>query len=166
MCIILHCRVLLPCTFSCTPLCIPFSLLPSLPPSTPLFGGHFMFVQPSLAHPDVMLDWLTAEPMWRTDNKIYQHNHEQPEFGTQCGAYSQWTGAHTHRCNTQLLGDIASHPQLRQHHELAHVGQPAANSRSHTKNNFFPWKNTCKCMTFTVRLTGQHQAVHNTITYQ
>ena len=32
-----------------------------------------MFVQPSLAHPDAMLVWLTAEPMWRTDNKIYQH---------------------------------------------------------------------------------------------
>ena len=30
-----------------------------------------MFVQPSLAHPDVMLVWLTAEDMWRTDNKIY-----------------------------------------------------------------------------------------------
>ena len=32
-----------------------------------------MFVQPSLAHPDVMLVWLTADPMCRTDNKIYQH---------------------------------------------------------------------------------------------
>ena len=32
-----------------------------------------MFVQPSLAHPDVMLVWLTAEPIWRTDNKAYQH---------------------------------------------------------------------------------------------
>ena len=32
-----------------------------------------MFVQPSLAHPDAMLVWLTAEAMWRTGNKIYQH---------------------------------------------------------------------------------------------
>ena len=33
------------------------------------------------------------------------------------------------------------------------------------KNDFFPWKNTCKHMTFTVRPTGWHQAVHDTITY-
>ena len=31
-----------------------------------------MFVQPSLAHPDAMFVWLTAELMWRTDNKVYQ----------------------------------------------------------------------------------------------
>ena len=140
-----------------------------------------------------MLVWLTAESMWRTDNKVYQPvlskadllsclstamglehepllpnrvvNPQQPNSGAQCGAYGQWTGLHTHRCNTQLLGDIASHPQLRgQHHQLAHVGQPVANSISHTKNNFFLWKNTCELMTFTVRPTGQHQVVHNTIT--
>ena len=81
-------------------------------------------------------------------------------------AYGQWTGPNTHRCNTQLLGDIASHPQLRrQHHQLAHVSWPAVNSRSHTKNDFFPQENTRNHMTFAVRLTGQHQAVCNTITY-
>ena len=70
---------------------------------------------------------------------------------------------HTH---TQLLGDITSHPQLRrQHHQLAHVAWPVANSRSHTKNDFFLRKNTSQCMTFTVRLTGQHQAVQDTITH-
>ena len=62
----------------------------------------------------------------------------QSKFGIQCGAHGWWTGPHTHRCNTQLLGDIASHPQLRQHHQLAHVNQPVANSRSHTKSGFFP----------------------------
>ena len=100
--------------------------------------------------------------MWRTENKVYQPilfkadllscmsttvgledeplipngvvNPQQHESGTQSGAYGQWTGPHTHRCNTQLLGDIASHPQLRRrHHQLAHVGQLVANSRSHTK---------------------------------
>ena len=89
----------------------------------------------------MMLVWLNAEPMWRTDNKVYQPilskadllsclstavdlehepllqngvvNLQQPNFATQCGAYGWWTGPHTHRCNTQLLGDITSHPQLR-----------------------------------------------------
>ena len=90
----------------------------------------------------------------------------QPNSGTQCGAYGQWTGPYAHRCNTQLLGEIASHPQLsRQHHQLAHVSQPVANSRSHTKNDFFQQKNTSQCMTFPVRPTGWHQAVHTTITH-
>ena len=103
---------------------------------------------------------------YRTENKTYQHlipkaaslsllsstvdpgyeplpsngvvNLQQPKSGTQWGAYSQWTGPHTYHCNAGLLGDIASHPQLRQHHQLAHFGQPVANSRSRIKNNFFP----------------------------
>ena len=70
-----------------------------------------------------------------------------------------------HTSVTHLFGDIASHPQLRQHHQLAHLGQPVAKGRCHTKNYFFPWKNTCNCTTLTVRLTGQHQAVCNTISY-
>ena len=130
---------------------------------------------------------------YRTKNKTYQHlipkaallsllsttvgpEHEllllngvvnpwQPKSGTQCGAFGCWTGLSTYQCNAELLGDIASHSRLRQHHQLAHVGWPVANSRSHTKNNFFPWKNTCKCMTFTVRPTGQHQAVCIAIAY-
>ena len=194
MCIVLHCRILL--LLPSTPSCIPFTILPNIPPSLLLFGRCFIFVQPSLAHPDAMLVWfipvqLTAEPMWRTDNKAYQHilfkvdllscfptavgpkhkpllpnrvlNPWWPKSGTQCGAYGWWTGLHTHRCKTQLLGDIAGHPQLRQHHQLSHVDCPAANSRNHTKNDFFPWKNICQCMTFAVRPTGQHQAVCNTI---
>ena len=141
---------------------------------------------------DVMLVWLTVEPMWRTDNKVYQlilskadllsclsttmgleHepllmnrvvNPQQPKFGAQCGAHGWCTGPHTLRCNTQLLGDIASHPQLRrQHHQLAHVGHPVANNSSHTKNDFFQQKNTSQHTTFTVRPTGQYQAVCNTI---
>ena len=88
---------------------------------------------------------------YRTDNKVYQHliskatslsllsttigpehepllpngvvNPQQPKFGTQCGVYDQWTGPQTYQCNGELLGDIASYPQLRQHHQLAHVGQ-------------------------------------------
>ena len=81
-------------------------------------------------------------------------------------ACGQWTGPHIHRCNTQLLGDIASHPPLRrQHHQLAHVCWPVANSRSHMKNDFFQQKNTSQHTTFTVRLTGQHQAVCNDITH-
>ena len=46
MCIVLHCRVL--------SVYLPVYLLPYL-------------------YSDVMLVWLTAEPMWRTDNKIYRH---------------------------------------------------------------------------------------------
>ena len=130
---------------------------------------------------------------YQTDNKAYQHiiskaallnllsatvgpEHEplllnrvvnpwQPEFCTQCGAYGQWTGPQTCKSNDELLGDIPSHPQLKQHHQLAHVSWLVAHSRSHTKNDFFPWKNTCKHMTFIVRLTGQHQSVSNTISY-
>ena len=107
--------------------------------------------------------------MWRTDNKVYQSilskadllsclstavglehepllpngvvNPQQPKFGTQCGAHGWWTGPHTHRCNTQLLGDTASHPQLRrQHHQLAHVSWPVADSRSRTKKQFLTAK--------------------------
>ena len=81
-------------------------------------------------------------------------NLQQSDSGAQCGAYGQWTGPHTHRCNTHLLGDIAIHPPLRrQHHQLAHVGQLAADSRSHTKNDFFQRKNT----------EGQNEAVCYTI---
>ena len=65
-----------------------------------------------------------------------------------------------------LTGDIASHPQLRrQHHQLAHVGWPAAYARSCTKNDFFQQKHASQCTPFTVRLTGQHQAVCNNITH-
>ena len=60
-------------------------------------------------------------------------NLQQTKSGAQCRAYGQWTGPQTYQCNAELLGDIASHPQLRQHYQLAHVGQPVANSRSHTK---------------------------------
>ena len=98
---------------------------------------------------------------YRTENKAYQHlipkaallsllsttvgpehepflpngvvNPQQPKFGAQCGAYGQWTGPNTYRYNVELLGDTASFPKLRQHHQLAHVGQPVADSRSHTK---------------------------------
>ena len=45
MCIVLHCRVL--------SVYLPVFLLPYL-------------------YSDAMLVWLTAEPMWRTDNKVYQ----------------------------------------------------------------------------------------------
>ena len=102
---------------------------------------------------------------YRTENKTYQHlipksallsllsttvgpEHEplppngvvnlwQPKSGTQCGAYGQWTGPYTYQCNVELLGDIASHPQGRQHHQLAHISQLVANSRSHTKTISF-----------------------------
>ena len=61
-------------------------------------------------------------------------NLQQPKFGTQCGAYGWWTGPYTHNCNTQMLGVIASHPQLRtQHHQLAHVSWPVADAWSCTK---------------------------------
>ena len=84
MCIVLHCRILL-LLLPCTPSCIPFTILPNIPPSLLLFGRCFIFVQPSLAHPDAMLVWfipeqLTAEPMWRTDNKAYQNNLIQSGF--------------------------------------------------------------------------------------
>ena len=50
----------------------------------------------------------------------------------------EWTGPQTYQSNAELLGDIARHPQLKQHHHLAHVGWLAANNRSLTKNDFFP----------------------------
>ena len=90
---------------------------------------------------------------YRTENKTYQHlipkavlfsllsttvdpEHEpflpngvanpwQPKSGTQCGDYGQWTGPYTYQCNAELLGDIASHPEGRQYHQLAHVSWPA-----------------------------------------
>ena len=102
---------------------------------------------------------------YRTENKTYQHlipkvallsflsttvgpehepllpngvvNLQQPQSGTQYGACGWWTGPHTYQCDAELLGDIASHPQVRQHHQLAHVGQLAANSRSCTKTISF-----------------------------
>ena len=91
-------------------------------------------------------------------------NLQLPNIGTQCGAYGRWTRPQTHRCETQLLGDIASHPTLRRKHQLAHVSQPAANGRSHTKINFSQLKNTSDHTTFAMHPTGQHQAVHATIT--
>ena len=95
-------------------------------------------------------------------------NLQQPNSGTQCGAHGRWTDPNAHRHNTQLLGDSASHPPLRRHqnhHQLAHVSWPAANVGSHMKINFFQEKNSSKCMTFAVQLTGQHQAVCTTITH-
>ena len=89
----------------------------------------------------------------------------QPNSGAQCGAHGRWTGPETHRCETQLLGDIASHPTLRRQHQIAHVGWPAADAWSHTKSNFSQQKNTSECMTFAVQLAGWHQAVHATNTH-
>ena len=102
---------------------------------------------------------------YRTENKAYQHiipkayllsllsttvgpEHEpllpngvvspwQSKFDAQYGAYNWWTGPQTYQNSAELLGDIASHPQLRKHHQLVHVGQLAANSRSHTKTISF-----------------------------
>ena len=77
-------------------------------------------------------------------------NLQQPNFGTQCGARGRWTGSQTHRCDTQLLGDIASHPALRRKHPLAHVSWPAAYVESHMKNDFSQQKNTSEHMAFVV----------------
>ena len=66
---------------------------------------------------------------------------------------------------TQLLGDIASHPTLRRKHQLAHVSQLEAETRSHMKNNFSQQKNISEHTTFAVQPTGQHQAVHYPITH-
>ena len=143
MCIVLHSRVLL------VYLPVYLSVYPSV------------YLLPYL-YSDVMLVWLTVEPMWITDNKVYQPilskadllsclstamglehepllpngvvNPQQPKFGTQCGAHGQWTGTHTHRCNTQLLGDITSHPQLRrQHHQLAYQLAGSQQQKSYKK---------------------------------
>ena len=128
--------------------------------------------------------------MWRTDNKAYQHisskadflsclstamglehepllpngvvNPQQPKFGAQCGVYDQLTGLHTHRCNTQLLGDIASHPQLRQYHQLAHVGWLVQTAEVIQKTISFHERTLVNIWHLQ---WGQHQAVHNTITY-
>ena len=82
---------------------------------------------------------------YKTENKAYQHiipkaallsplsttigpeheplllnrvvNLQQTESVTQCGAYGWWTGSQTYQCNAELLGDTASYPQLRQHHQ-------------------------------------------------
>ena len=85
-------------------------------------------------------------------------NPQQPlNSGTQCGAHGRWTDPNACRHNTQLLHDSAGHPPLRRHqhhHQLAHVGQPAADVRSHMKINLSPEKNSSKCMTFAVLPTG------------
>ena len=53
MCIFLHCRVLL------------VHLLVDLFVYPPC-------ISPPCLYSDVMLVWFTVEPMWRTDNKVYQ----------------------------------------------------------------------------------------------
>ena len=185
MCTVLHCRVLSLVVLLLWYLLLYLLVYPSVYPPVHLLPYLYS---------DAMLVWLTVEPMWRTDNKVYQFflskadllsclstvvglvhnpplpngvvNLQQPKFGTQWGTHGQWTEPHTHRHNTQLLGDITSHPQLRRHcHQLAHVGWPAANARSHIKNDFFQQKNASECMTFAVRLTGKYQPVHDTITH-
>ena len=95
-------------------------------------------------------------------------NLQQPKSGTQCGACGRWTDPYAHTHNTQLLDDSASHPPLRRHqhyHQLAHVDWPAADVRSCMKIDFSQKKNNSKCMRFAVQPTGQHQAVHATITH-
>ena len=89
----------------------------------------------------------------------------QPNFGTQCGAHGQWTEPYTHRHNTHLLDDSASHSPLRRHqhhHQLAHVGQPAADARSHMKIDFSQKKNISKCMTIAVQPTSGSACYHHT----
>ena len=92
-------------------------------------------------------------------------NLQQPKFGAQCGAPVRWRGSQTHRCDTQLLGDIASYHTLRRKHQLAHVSQLAADAESCMKNDFFQQKNTSECMTFTVWPTGKHWTVCGPITH-
>ena len=175
MCIVLHCRVLFWCTSSLyiswyTPLyisCLTFTLMQCLFGSLQsLDGGLTINYQPILFQANLLSCLSTAMGLVHEPplpNGVV--NLQQPKFGTQCGAHGRWTGPQTYRCNTQLLGDIASHCPLRRQYQLAHVGQLAAKAKSHTKTNFSQQKNTSECMTFGVKLTGQHWAVLNTITH-
>ena len=89
---------------------------------------------------------------------------QQTKSGTQCGAYSQWTGPFNYQCDADLLHDVTSHPVVEQHHLLAFVSQLVANTKGHTEINFWQ-KNSSKHMTFSMQARGQHQAVCNTITH-
>ena len=69
-------------------------------------------------------------------------NPQQPNSGTQCGAHDRWTDPGAHRHTIQLLDDSASLSPLREqqhlhqhHHQLAHVGQLVADTKSHMKIN-------------------------------
>ena len=175
MCIVLHCRILFWCTSSLyiswyTPLYIPFltcTLRQCLFGSLQSLDGELTInYQPILFKANLLSCLSTAMGL------VYEPpllngvvNPQQPKFGTQCGAHGRWTGPQSHRCNTQLLGDIGSHPPPRRQHQLVHVSRPAANAESHMKNDFSQQKNTSECMTFAVRPTGQHWVVHNTITH-
>ena len=64
-----------------------------------------------------------------------------------------------------MLHAIASHPTFEWHHQLAYVSQQATNTKGHTETDFFWWKNSSECTTFSKWLTGQHHAVCNTITH-
>ena len=85
--------------------------------------------------------------------------------GTQCGAYGQWTGPFIYHCDADLLHDITSHPAIEQHHLLAYVSRPAADTKGHTEIDFFWQKNGSKHTTFSKWPTGQQQAVHDPITH-
>ena len=60
----------------------------------------------------------------------------QTKSGTQCGAYGWWTGPFNYQCDADLLHNITRHPAVEQHHLLAYVGWPTANTKGHTETNF------------------------------
>ena len=171
MCVVLHCRVLFWCTsslymswyiplYTCTLMqCLSGSLQSQ-------YGELAINYQPILFQANLLSCLSTTMGLVHEPplpNMVV--NPQQSEFGAQCGDQcGRWTGPQTHRCETQLLGDPASHPTLRRKHHLAHVVRPVANMRSHMKNDFSQQKNTSEC-TFAVQLTGQHQTVQDPITH-
>ena len=97
--------------------------------------------------------WLGVVNLW------------QPKSGTWCRAYGWWTGPFSHHCDGKLLQNIASHPVVEWHHQLAYVSHLLADTKGHTEIDFFLQKNSSTHTTFHRQLTGWHQAVHDAITH-
>ena len=77
-----------------------------------------------------------------------------------------WTDPNAHRHTAQLLDDSASLSPLREqqhqhHHQLAHVGQPTANTKSHMKIAFSQEKDCSKHMTFAAWPTAGSVSYHH-----
>ena len=94
-------------------------------------------------------------------------NPQQPNSGAQCGANGKWTYPNAHGHTAQLLDDSASLPTLREqqhqhHHQLAHVGQPMANIKSHMRITFSQEKNCSKHTTFASWTTVGSASYHHT----
>ena len=153
---VLYCRVLLaPCSIC--------SLLFCLMPLLTINESSISYQASLLSCLSTAVGSVHEPPSW-----MGWQTCNSPILVSQCWAHGRWTDPNAHRHTAQLLDDSTSLPTLREqqhHHQLAHVGWPMANMKSHMKIAFSWEKNCSKCMTFAVQLTCQQQAVHHTITH-